>query len=358
MEREIVYLHPLRLPSDHAHALQILNTCRALAQAGARVGLMVRRNPARPVRDVGEALAETGVAPHEGWRVEWLPARGSGLAARWRVARARGRPVFYARHLRLAAAAARFGRGTRVVELHELGPRVPAALRRADGIVAASAPLRERLIERFAPSAPVEVIPNGVDPAVFSAVRGDGPPRLVYAGQLYPRKGVEVLLRALAELPGVPALVIGGRAGGDPREGELRALAGRLGVGERVSWAGHVSQREIAARLRRGDVAVVPTRADGDQEIGGAPLKLLELMACGLAVLASDLPAIRCALRDGENGRLFAEGDPGALAAGARGLLGDAAARARLGARARADALACAWEARARRILAFLARLG
>jgi phosphatidylinositol alpha-mannosyltransferase len=242
-----------------------------------------------------------------------------------------------------------------VVELHALGPRAPAALRAADGIVAASEALRARIAERHAPRAPLEAIPNGFDPGAFAPLTGEGPPRLVYAGQLYPRKGVETLLRALRELPGVPALVIGGPEAECLR---LRAQAAREGVAERVEFAGRVAQREIAGRLRRSDVAVVPTRASHGQEIGGVPLKLVELMACGLAVAASDLPSIRGVLRDGVNGRLFPEGDAGALARCARELLADAALRRRLGESARADAAGYTWEERGRRILAFLARLG
>jgi glycosyltransferase involved in cell wall biosynthesis len=98
---------------------------------------------------------------------------------------------------------------------------------------------------------------------------------------------------------------------------------------------------------------VVPTRAQRGQEIAASPLKLFETMACGLPVVASDLPAIRDVVRDGENGLLFAQGDAGALAAALRRLRDDPGLRARLGERGRRDVQRYAWPERARRILAF-----
>ena len=70
-EDGIVYLQPFRLPSDHAHGIQILNTCRALAEAGATVRLPVKRNPARPCRDAAAALAAYGLDPHPRLAIEW-----------------------------------------------------------------------------------------------------------------------------------------------------------------------------------------------------------------------------------------------------------------------------------------------
>jgi len=371
---EVWFLHPILLPSDHAHGLHVARTCAALAAAGARVRLLAKRNPLRPARDAAEALAALGVAAHPGLRIDWLPTRHKGMAglvARGRVRRAPGDPVFYATHLRLAAAALRRrahpprggGRGLVIAELH--GP-VPApgsgwrerrtaarVLRDADGIVCTTAPLAERV---RAESAAISIIPLAVELAAFPPARGEGPPRLIYFGHLYPLKGVDLVVRALAKLPGLGALVIGGRDGADEDLARLRGLAAELGVAARVEFAGLVPQRAIAARLRASDIAVLPTRSLGGQELAGS-LKLFEYGACGLPIVATDMPALRAMTRNGDAALLFADADPAHLASRVEELLAHPAQRAALAQRGRELALAHSWEARARAILAFAAEL-
>jgi glycosyltransferase involved in cell wall biosynthesis len=355
---ELWFLQPFRLPSEHAHAIQILRTCDALAAAGTRVRLPVKRNPERPVADVREALARYGLAPRPGLRIEWLPSRHKGVSGLWlrlRVRLAPGEPVFYVRHLRLASVAAR--RGPVVVELHALERDTARAVAAADAVVTITHALAEEVRARFAPPCPVEVIPDAADPGVFREVTVPGPARAVYLGQLMPWKGVDVLLRALAQLPALSALVIGGREGADPRRQELEHLARELGVAERVEWTGWLPPDRAWSRLRRGDIGVVPTRAGGSQELSTSPLKLFEYLACGLPVVASDLPALREVIRDGVNGLLFSEGDAQALAAALARLAADPAERTRLGSEARKGAEERSWAARAERIRALVARV-
>lgn len=355
---ELWFLHPFRLPSEHAHGIQILQTCHALARTGERVRLFVKRNPERPVADTAEALGRYGLAPHPGLALEWLPTGHKGLQGLWlraRIVTARGRPVFYVRQLRLAPLAAR--RGPVVVELHALERDTARAVAAASAVVTITGALAERVRALHAPAVPVEVIPDAVDPAVFRPVEAPGPPRVVYLGQLMPWKGIEVVLDALALLPGAQALVIGGAAGTDPRRDALARRARELGLAERVEWAGHLSQADAWARLRRGDVGVVPTRGGGSQEISTSPLKLYEYLACGLPVVASDLPALREVVHEGRNGLLFPDGDAAALARALDRLLGDAALHRRLAEGARESAAGWSWQARAARIRALVARL-
>jgi glycosyltransferase involved in cell wall biosynthesis len=353
-ELTLLYLHPFRFPSEHAHSIQILHTCRALAEQGARVRLPVKRSPNAPAASVEEGLASYGLAPHPGLRIEWLPTthKGiAGLAARLKVLRARGeRLVFYARHLRLATTAARSGRGPLVVELHRFEEKAREAARAADALVAITTPLRDRLVEAFGLTVPAVVIPDAVDLDRFEPPRETGPSRLVYIGQLQQWKGVDVLIRALATLPEMRALVVGGRRGGDPQREALEALARDEGVADRIEWTGFLPQAEIAGRLRRGDVGVVPTRALEGQDVAASPLKLFEYMAAGLPVVASDMPSLRDVVRPGETGLLFPEGDPAGLAQQVRRLL-DPETYGRLSAASRSEAKGHTWSARARRIL-------
>lgn len=358
MTPDVFYLHPFKLPSEHAHGIQILRTCDALAASGLRVRLPVKRNPERPVASVAEALAGYGLAPRPGLDVEWLPTHHkgiSGLALRARILRTRGRPVFYVRLLRLAALAAR--RGPVVVELHNVERDTEAAVRAASAIVTITRALADVVRERFAPSVPIHVAPDGFDPGTFHEVTAPGPARAVYLGQLMPWKGVEVLLHALARVPALPALVIGGAKGHDPRREELRRLAGELGLAHRVEWAGHRTQAEAWQRLRRGDLGVVPTRAGGGQEWSTSPLKLFELLASGLPVVASDLPALREIVTDGESGLLFREGDGESLAAALARVAADPGLAERLRRGGLETAARYTWEARAAQIRAVVTRV-
>lgn len=356
---EIWYLLPFRFPSATAHSIQVLNTCRAMAEEGARVRLMVKRNPDHPIAGVAEGLAYYRIEPHEGFQIELMTANNvvRAIQSRWRVRRAPGGTIFYARHLALAATAARSRRGVVVVELHAIEEETERAVRGAHGIVAITSALRDRVRELYSPSGAFEVIPDGVDLSVFTPVSGDGPPRLVYAGQFHEWKGVDVLIRALKDLPGVSALVLGGQAGDDARRDKLRRLAREEGVADRIEWCGFVSQREIPARLRSGDIGVLPTRAQNGQEIAASPLKLFEYLACGLPVVASDLPSIRDVIRDGENGLLFREGDPRALAAAVKRFMEHPEQRRAVASRGREEAAQYSWSGRAKRILAFVGKL-
>jgi len=348
---ELWFLHPFRLPSEHAHGIQILHTCAALADAGLRVRLYVKRNPELPVSDVAEALARYGLAPRPRLDVRFVPFRHKGLSGLWlraRIASARGRPVFYVRQLRLAPLAAR--RGPVVVELHALESGTARAVEAASAVVTITRALAERVQADLAPRAPVAVIPDAADPGVFRPPTRSGSPRVVYLGQLMPWKGVDLLVEALAHAPGVRALVIGGRSERDRRREELEGRARELGVADRIEWTGPLPQRAAWERLTRDDVGLVPTRGGGSQEISTSPLKLYEYRACGLPVVASNLPALAEAVADDVDGLLFRDGDARSLARALLRLTGDEALRRRLSAASRARAAGWSWDARARAI--------
>jgi glycosyltransferase involved in cell wall biosynthesis len=153
-------------------------------------------------------------------------------------------------------------------------------------------------------------------------------------------------------------LLIGGREGSDPFRDALKALAAQEGVADRIEWTGYLPQEEIPRRLRGGDIGVVSTRASNGQDVAASPLKLFEYMSAGLPVVASDLASIRDVIRTGENGMLFREGDPAALAAAVQQLVDDPARRDALAVRAREEAVArYSWQARAKHILQFIRSL-
>jgi phosphatidylinositol alpha-mannosyltransferase len=170
-------------------------------------------------------------------------------------------------------------------------------------------------------------IPNGVDVDAFaSAPPLAGYPRpgktVLFLGRFdEPRKGMEVLLGALPALverfPDVEILVVGR---GD--EDELREEAGDLAG--HLRFLGQVDDAEKASALRSADVYCAPNT--GGESFG---IVLVEAMAAGTAVVASNLDAFRRVLDDGEAGRLVPVEDSAALADGLITVLGDDKLRAR-----------------------------
>jgi glycosyltransferase involved in cell wall biosynthesis len=111
--------------------------------------------------------------------------------------------------------------------------------------------------------------------------------------------------------------------------------------------------------LAAGDLAVVPNRSKpAISARHTSPLKVFEAMAAGVALVASDLPSLREVLVDGENALLVAPDDAAALAKGIERLAGDAGLRARIAARLRAQADDFTWDARAKRVLAWMEAAG
>jgi phosphatidylinositol alpha-mannosyltransferase len=170
-------------------------------------------------------------------------------------------------------------------------------------------------------------IPNGVDVASFAdAPRLDGYPRpgrtVLFLGRYdEPRKGMSVLLGALpavvARYPQVEILIVGR---GD--EHALREQAGPLA--SHLCFLGQVDDAVKASAMRSADVYCAPNT--GGESFG---IVLVEAMAAGTAVVASDLDAFRRVLRDGAAGRLVTVDDSEALAAGLIEMLGDDDARQR-----------------------------
>jgi glycosyltransferase involved in cell wall biosynthesis len=167
-----------------------------------------------------------------------------------------------------------------------------------------------RVAMELAPDVEVEALANGVDTTLFRRVepalpRGDRP-RIVVPRRLFPKNGVEYLIRAMPlirkEVDAEAVLI-----GDGPERRRLEALAEELGVSHRVSFLGKRTHSEMPGLLSSGDLAVIPSLMEATS------VAALEAMACELPVLASrvgGLPEIV-----GEDvGRLFEAGNPEALA--------------------------------------------
>jgi glycosyltransferase involved in cell wall biosynthesis len=170
---------------------------------------------------------------------------------------------------------------------------------------------------------------------------------VLYAGQLYPWKGVDVLVAALADHPEARLVILGGLAG-EADFDRVQRLALSRGLGARVEMPGTLPQARVAEELRRAAVVAVPFLRTAMTERHTSPLKAFEAMAAGRPIVASDLPSSREVLKDGETALLVPPGDAAALGAAIGALLGDPARAERLARAAFAAAPAYSWDARAR----------
>jgi glycosyltransferase involved in cell wall biosynthesis len=194
-------------------------------------------------------------------------------------------------------------------------------------------------LRQLAPNAEVMLIYHGLDPTRFPApARAPGadgrdparPVRLLGVARLVPKKGIDVLLEALAALP--PHLHWRyEHVGGGPLRQRLGQLAARLGVTGRVTWRGALPQAAVLEAYRAADLFVLASRVAPDGDRDGLPNVLLEAGAQELPVVASRIAAVPELIDDGVNGRLVPPEDPAALAAALEGLIGDPGARLRLG---------------------------
>lgn len=387
----IRYFADIRFPLERANGVQTMETCHALARRGHGVHLVVRPDSHAPARD---PFAYYGLPRIADLAVEPVPAPASPALRRLgylaQVLRhsvgADDVDVIVTRDLAVASLLAFFPRAMRpplVYESHGFAPVVSAALpdllshaeaatsaktkrlerrerhvwRRADGYVTITTGLRDELIARFGARDGVAVVADGarvpaVMPPLANAVRGYAAPVIGYAGHLYPWKGVDILLHAMARLPDARALIVGGLAG-EPDLERVRALAGTLAPG-RVTCAGHVEPPQVAERLQEADVLVIPNPPTTISAAYTSPLKLFEYMASGRPIVASDLPALREILVDGENAVLAEAGSAEALAVALRRVLDDRGLAARLAARAFAQVQDYSWDRRAERLEAVL----
>ncbi len=228
----------------------------------------------------------------------------------------------------------------RWMRAHQARLLVRTLLGRAHRVVAVSRWGRDALREGgyLDPARPVAIIPNGIggdwlDAAPVPATEESRP--LLFAGRLDHQKGVDVLLRALATLPGAPALEV---VGDGPDRAALESLAASLDLGGRVRFAGALPPARLRERMASAAALAVPSR----YELFGRVV--LEAMAVGAPVVASRVGGIPEVARDGREALLVPPDDPEALAAALARVLAEPTLSARLAAAGRERARAFAWD--------------
>jgi glycosyltransferase involved in cell wall biosynthesis len=210
----------------------------------------------------------------------------------------------------------------------------------ADQVFAVSTPLKEYLVQTIGVEAgKIVVLPNGVDPDDFAPADGSEVRRhygiedrmvIGFVGILRPWHGLDLLLDAFQQLrhtlPTAHLLIVGD----GPIQAEVDAQVRRLGIDAAVTITGRIPHGRVAPHVAAMDVCVSPHAT-----FYASPLKILEYMAMGKAVVAPALDNLRDLVQDDVTGALFEAGNARSLEARLRQLLGDESLRLALGRRAR-----------------------
>jgi glycosyltransferase involved in cell wall biosynthesis len=339
---------------------------QALARRGDEVTVYTRRDdPSLPTRvelchgvEVVHVTAGPARAVPKDQLLPYMPALADGLHADW----ARTRPDIVHSHFWMSGVAALVAAGRSVPTppvvhtFHALGavkrrnqgaedtspaerewlePRVG---RQSDAIIATCSDETFELKKMGVRASRISVVPCGVDLDLFGAI-GPAEPRghhrrIMTVGRLVPRKGVGLVIEALAQLRAeglhdVELVIVGGA--GDPNgsaeDPELRRLIGlarSLEVEDRVVIRGQVSRTDMPQVLRSADIVVC---APWYEPFGIVPL---EAMACGVPVVASMVGGLIDTVVDDVTGVHVPPRDPEAIASAVGGLLGDEGRRQRL----------------------------
>lgn len=217
----------------------------------------------------------------------------------------------------------------------------------ADAVVAICETLKAEVCGRGAPPGRTFVAPNGADftrlaaaPSAAGLAAGAlraqflGRPVLGYVGSVRPLEGIDALIKAVAELRRRGQAVAGLVVGTGPSIPELKHLAEQLGVGDAVVFAGHIPATHVGAYYDLIDVFVVSRDRSRVTNLV-TPIKPLEAMARGKAVVMSGLPSLRELGESAAAARWFEPGNINELADCAAALLANPSECAALGERAR-----------------------
>jgi glycosyltransferase involved in cell wall biosynthesis len=217
-----------------------------------------------------------------------------------------------------------------------LAERLVPRVYRGLPVVAVSPSTRDELVRGGLAPDDVRVVPNGVDheryrpgPEPLASV-----PTVLALGRVEPYKRIELIVDAVATLPGV-RLVVAGTGGATA---SVAARVAARGIADRVELRGRVDEDEKIRLLRSAHVVASASEKEG------WGLTVLEAAACGTPAVATDVPGLRDAIRHGETGLLVPAGDAGALATAMSAVLHDPDLRARLAAAARVRARTFDWD--------------
>jgi 1,4-alpha-glucan branching enzyme len=316
----------------------VYDLSRALVSFGNEVTVVTAQVSGSPVAEEvnGVAVLRVPVDGAEGDFLDWVARLNEGMAAAarrlwdrevrfeiihghdWLVgAAAQELAARFALPLVVTIHATEYGRYQGIY--NDLQYRIHTAerslARSADRVICCSNYMAQEISRLFdVPLTKITVIPNGVDPGSLGIEcwRGLAPPAeapvILFMGRLVPEKGVQDLIRALPlvaeHVPGVTAVV----CGQGPYEGELKRLAGEVGVSGRVRFAGFVDGAARNRLLQEAAVAVFPSHYEPFGIVA------LEAMAAQVPVIVGDTGGLSEVVEQGIDGFKVPPGRPEVLA--------------------------------------------
>lgn len=329
-------------PPNGGMAMQTEQLARLLREEGLQVTQVATNAPYRPawVEHVPGLRALFRLFPYL-WSVWRLAGKAdvihlmanSGWS--WQLFAA---PVLWLAPLRRCPVIVNYRGGEAGTYFERAWRRVNPSLRRATLVVVPSGYL-QAVFSEFGQA--TRVIPNIVDLNLF---RPSPPPvpgntlfTLVITRNLEPIYGIGTALQALAQtLPTMPGTRLR-IAGSGPQEGELRAQASALGIGDAVEFTGRLDRRGIVELYAAADAMLNPTTVDN------MPNSVIEALACGVPVISTAVGGVPYIVRDEETALLVAANEPAAMAKAILRLQGDTALRNALREQGLAEVAQYAW---------------
>ena len=223
---------------------------------------------------------------------------------------------------------ARYERGASRFELAMLARLEARHVRRSDRVITTSVYSSERITKLYGTKPEkIFVVPELIDldswqRALENAPFIEGPPRILCVAHLYPRKGVETLLRAFVHARTRAVLRI---VGVGPERRRLEHLAHELGIADRVHFLGHLTLHDLTTEYRNAAIFALPTAQEG------FGIVFLEAMASSLPVIAGRAAAVPEVVAEGATALLVNPDDEAALAESLEALLNDPAKRLAMG---------------------------
>lgn len=374
---KIVYIANSTIPSRTANSIHVMKMCEALAGAGNEVELDYPIRGSDTEAGASDIFEHYGVSPSFSLHLLERPAiRGAryyfairaALRARWRGVR-----VAFCRNHWAAYFCALIGIPT-LFEAHAplaeddwTGQRLFRRLIRCSQfrqLIVITQALHEHYVSRFPElDGRVAVLPDAASPVPVwvkpeRLVTATGKFNVGYVGQLYRGKGMELIARLAPLCPDMTFHVVGGLE--EDLEYWTRECAGQ----GNVVFHGYVAHKRVPGFIMGMDAVLLPNQSfvaahgSGQRNISEwtSPLKAFEYMAAGKAIVASNLPALREVLRDGENALLCPPDSPDQWRAALMRLVADPGLRARLAEAGQSDFVAkYSWSARARKALEIVA---